>query len=241
MLYALRHPLLLLILIVAFLIGLVARALAQRVFAGTRRPAWARDLPRGAGGATSLRWQLDPYGTVGALLGGIGWGRPADLLANRGRPSPRQVIGLLSGPVAQAALGIGCLIGFRAIRSGMASTVYLPNVVDLLRGTRPYELIGNSQVGLPLTQLALLLGGVELLAMGILGILPIPPLDGGRLLFALAPKTRGWQRAGYRLDDENWGIGIVVLLTIVPLVAAGPLLVVLVGAIADPIVHAVGF
>jgi membrane-associated protease RseP (regulator of RpoE activity) len=78
------------------------------------------------------------------------------------------------------------------------------------------------------------------LAMGILGILPIPPLDGGRLLFALAPKSGGWQRAAYRLEEENWGVGIVVLLSIIPLVSAGPLVVVLVGAIVDPIVRAVG-
>jgi hypothetical protein len=240
MLYALRHPLLLLFLVVAFLVGLIARALVQRLFAGVRRrPAWARDLPR-SGGTTSLRWQLDPYGTIAAILGGAGWGRPAEVPATRGRIGSRQVLLLLSGPVIQAALGIGCLVGVRALRSGRSSTLYRPDVVGLLRGDRPLELVGGVVHNLPVAQLALLLGGVELLAMGILGILPIPPLDGGRLLFALAPKTGGWQRAGYRLEEDNWGVGIVVLLTIIPLVAAGPLLLVLVGAIADPIVRAVG-
>jgi hypothetical protein len=240
MLYALRHPLLLLFLVVAFLIGLLARALVQRLFAGARRrPAWARDLPR-SGSTTSLRWQLDPYGTVAALLGGAGWGRPAEIPTSRGRVGARQILLLLSGPVIQAALGIGCLIGCRVLRSGDSSTLARPDVVGLLRGDRPFEVVGNVLHNLPVAQLALLMGGAELLAMAILGILPIPPLDGGRLLFALAPKTGGWQRAGYRLEEENWGVGIVVLLTIIPLVAAGPLLLVLVGAIADPIVRAVG-
>jgi hypothetical protein len=226
---------------VAFLLGLVARALVQRLFAGARRrPAWARDLPR-SGGTTSLRWQLDPYGTAAAILGGAGWGRPAELTSTRGRITTRQVFALLSGPVIQAALGVGCLIGFRAaVRAGHATEVARSNVIGLLRGNRPIELVGGHVAGLPVLQLALLLGGVELLAMGILGIMPIPPLDGGRLLFALAPKTGGWQRAGYRLEEDNWGVGIVVLLTIIPLVAAGPLLLVLVGAIADPILRAIG-
>jgi hypothetical protein len=241
MLYALRHPLSLLILVVAFFVGIVARALVQRLFAGApRRPAWARDLPR-SGGTTSLRWQLDPYGTVAAILGGAGWGRPAEVLSSRGRITARQIIGLLSGPIIQAALGIGCLIGFKAaVDAGHATELAKSNVIGLLRGSQPIELVGGHVAGLPVLQLALLLGGVELLAMGILGIMPIPPLDGGRLLFALAPKTGGWQRAGYRLEEDNWGLGIVVLLTIIPLLAAGPLLLVLVGAIADPIVRAVG-
>jgi Zn-dependent protease len=244
MLYALRHPLSLLILVVAFVVGLLARAFAQRLFAGARRrPAWARDLPR-SGGTTSLRWQLDPYGTVGAILGGVGWGRPAEVIT--GRITTRQVLGLLSGPVVQAALGIGCLIGLKAVRSGGDSILYRPDATGLLRGSQPFRIgpglkdLVHGGSTLPVVQLALLLGGVELLAMGILAILPIPPLDGGRLLFALAPKSGGWARAGYKLQEDNWGIGIVVLLTIIPLVAAGPILVVIVGAIAEPIMRAVG-
>ncbi len=237
MLYALRHPMLLLILIVAFAVGILARAFTQRLFFGRRRPAWARDIPH-SGGSTSLLKQLDPYGTVAALLGGTGWGRPAEVTVARGGITSRQISGLLSGPIVQAALGMGCLIGFKIVRPGLSFSGL--STIGLLRGAQPIELLNGGVHTLPVPQLILLLGGVELLAMGILGILPIPPLDGGRLFFALAPQTGGWQRAGYRLEEENWGTAIIVLLMIIPLFNSGPLLGVLVGAIADPIVHAVG-
>jgi hypothetical protein len=84
-------------------------------------------------------------------------------------------------------------------------------------------------------QVALVLAGVEWLTMGILAIMPLPPLEGGKLLFAVAPKTLGWQKARFRLDDENWGVLILLILAL-PVLVRTPLLVTFLGHIVDPLV-----
>ena len=49
------------------------------------------------------------------------------------------------------------------------------------------------------------------MGMGVLAIIPIPPLDGGKLLFTLVPRKGVWQKARYRLDEENWGLLVLRL------------------------------
>jgi hypothetical protein len=69
---------------------------------------------------------------------------------------------------------------------------------------------------------------------------PLPPLDGGMLLFRLGPQTAGWRRAEYHLVERNWGVGVLLVLLVLPLAGRLPLLVVLVGLVVDPLVGAVG-
>jgi Zn-dependent protease len=83
----------------------------------------------------------------------------------------------------------------------------------------------------------LLLVGVAALAVAILAVVPVPPLDGGRLLLALAPTTPGWQRARH-YADQNWGIGILLVLLIIPFGARAPALLALIDAVGQPILHA---
>jgi membrane-associated protease RseP (regulator of RpoE activity) len=72
--------------------------------------------------------------------------------------------------------------------------------------------------------------------MGVLAILPLPPLDGGKLLFALAPRKMGWQRARYRLDDENWGLLILLVLSL-PVIFRIPLVLRLLDKILEPLIR----
>jgi membrane-associated protease RseP (regulator of RpoE activity) len=89
---------------------------------------------------------------------------------------------------------------------------------------------------LPFGQVALFLAGVELLAMGVLAILPMPPLDGGKLVFLVAPRSSGWQKVRFRLDEENWGM-LVLLLFGLPVLFRRLILVAIVGSIVDPLVR----
>jgi hypothetical protein len=237
-LYALRYPFSFVVLVAAFVVGLCARGLAQRLVSGQRRPAWARKLTR----RRSLIWLkpfVDPYGWVGALIGGPGWGAPVELAGVRAGRAGRVILQLLVGPVVLAALGVAALEGFRAwthldvIGPGTlfatfhgSAFVSLPTRV----GSHPHL---HYQLGFG--QVALFLAGVEWLTMGVLAIMPLPPLDGGKLLFALAPKTLGWQRARFRLDEENWG-ALILLILVLPVLVRVPLLLSFLGHIVDPLV-----
>lgn len=241
MLYALRYPFSFAVLVVAFVLGLCARGLAQRLVSGQRRPTWARKLTR----RRSLIWLkpfVDPYGCVGALIGGPGWGAPVESGGGRGSRTGRLVAQLLAGPVALAALGVGALEGFHAwTQAALPSAERLLAVVHGSAFVQPPGVSpGHVDVHyihyvLGYGQVALYLAGVEWLTMGVLAIMPLPPLDGGKLLFLLAPKTLGWQRARYRLDDENWGTLILLILAL-PVLVRVPLLVSFLGHIVDPLV-----
>lgn len=234
MLYALRYPFSFAVLLVAFVIGLCARGLAQQLVSGRRQPAWARKLTR----RRSLLWLkpfVDPYGCVAAIIGGTGWGSPIDVVPTRGRPSGRTVAQLLAGPVVLTALGLGALAGFGSWMGEVRGTGILRVVVN---GDAFVAHPSHVHYQLGYGQLALFLAGVEWLAMGILAIMPLPPLDGGKLLFALAPKTLGWQKAKYRLDDENWGVLILLVLAL-PVIVSTPILITFLGHIVDPLVQVI--
>ena len=148
--------------------------------------------------ATSPSTWLPPYfDAYGCDRRSAWWGRlgsAVDTSDPRHRSKGRRVVQLLLGPLVLAGLGVGLL----ADRSGSgrplgarAAICPAPNAAvtgSAFAGSVPGHL-QPFQYALPFGQVALLLAGVELLAMGVLAILPIPPLDGGRLLFALDPRS----------------------------------------------------
>ncbi|MGH8889534.1 MAG: hypothetical protein ACRDV3_07195 [Acidothermaceae bacterium] len=178
---------------------------------------------------------------MAAMIGGPGWGSPVEVNSSMRRPPGRALAQLIAGPAALWALGIGALEAFHAwvggsiLGSGWLSQVYHGSafIGDGRQFSDPHfhYIIGFGQV-------ALFLAGVEWLTMGVLAIMPLPPLDGGRLLFALAPRTMGWQRARFRLDDENWG-ALILLVLALPVLFRVPLMISLLGYIMDPLVRLV--
>jgi Zn-dependent protease len=233
-LYALRFPFSLAVLVAAFLVGAVARGLVQERILGVRRPALrSPGRPRLGSGAWGIRRFIDPYGALCAVLGGVGWGSDAvdDVIPMvRGGRRSRVVAALIAGPVVLFVLGAAALIGYDHLTTGRPTGGGLViNTVhgDMLAVDHFHYLVGYGP-------LALYLAGVELVAMALLALVPLPPLDGGRLLFALAPKTLGWQRARYRLEDDNWGLLIVLVLTLP--IFGNPIIVAVIDAIIDPLI-----
>ena len=257
MLYALRYPFSFGVLIVTFVVGVTVRGLVQQLVSGERRPKWVRANTKRRR-STWLSPYVDIYGAIAALLGGVGWGAPIDTSDPRHRSKGRRVAQLLLGPIVLAALGTGLLIAFRATRtSGSLSgggdlpalyrsqtSLYAVSTGQsfagvsnhVLTGSVPGHLQTHVRYALPFGQVALLLAGVELLAMGVLAILPIPPLDGGRLLFALTPRSGGWQRVRFRLDEENWGL-LILLFCSFPVIFRRVLLISILGTIVNPLVR----
>jgi membrane-associated protease RseP (regulator of RpoE activity) len=181
-----------------------------------------------------LKPYVDPYGCVSAAIGGTGWGSPVDVSNFVRRPGGRVVAQLLAGPVVLCALGVAALLAFQSWTGfDFSGSGELLAVVhgDAFATSHVHYAIGFGEV-------ALFLAGVEWLTMGILAIMPLPPLDGGKLLFALVPRTLGWQRAHYRLDEENWG-ALILLVLALPIIVRTPILIQFLGRIVDPIVGAI--
>ena len=217
MLYALGDPVSLLILLASFLVAVTLHGWVQALVAartGDRRPA--------AEGRTrpDPRRHVDPFGAVAAAIAGVGWAKPLDPPQRHRRGALVAV--LLSGAVVNVLVGLAALVGFRAAGGAV-------------RGTSTDQLqsgVGGDDVLLR----ALLLFGLVNLFTGVLSLVPLPPLDGGRLLFALGPRSLGWQKAEHQLDERNIGLAVVLALLLIPL--AGPPLLLfvldtLVGPLAD--------
>lgn len=228
MLYALSHPLALLGLIAGFVAAVTVHGAVQAFVAtrfGDRRPR--------ADGRVVLdpRRHLDPFGCVAAALAGPGWVRPVEVGSPvfRGRAPWRPVLILATGPLASAALAVGLLVSARASGATGIGLRFVP-LSDLLHGrTR-----GAHGLGLVLVE-----AGAAALAVALLALVPLPPLDAGRALFSVAPRSHGWQRARHWLIDQNVGLVAVLVLLLIPLAGELPLLLVLLDTVARPVLDAI--
>lgn len=220
MLYALAHPLSLLILLTSFVVAVTLHG-------------WVQALVVAHGGDRTVRQQgrtkpdprrhLDPFGAVGAALAGIGWGAPLE----EGR-RPRRTVLLVSllGPAVNLLLGAVLLLLWRVLYGPVLGEV--GGFSEALQRGAPLH-VGD------LGAAALLLGGASQLYLGTLNLVPLPPLDGGRLLFAYAPRTTGWQKAEYQLVERNIGVIAVLVLLLLPLGGGRPPLLALLDIVLKPL------
>jgi hypothetical protein len=223
--FALGQPVAALGLVVAFLAGLAVRAAVQGLLArrltGTTTP----------GPLLHPRRDIDPFGAVGAVLAGTGWGRaapvpplPVGRFAGR-RPVLSRVIVYLAGPLVPIVLGEAVLGGYHAaFPGGLGLVVDRPS--DVLRGAP----------GSPGAQL-LLSFGVGLLCFGLFAIIPLPPCDGWGLLW-LAWRRPGERarKARYWLEERNLAAVVLLALTF-PLGLSGPLLHPLLDLVGTPLLR----
>jgi Zn-dependent protease len=132
---------------------------------------------------------LDPFGTIFMVLAGFGWGRPVPF-------SPAQlrnkrygpVMVSLIGPISNFVLALASALVLKALRSTDNQTLLLFVAVFMRIN----------------------------LILGIFNLLPIPPLDGSRLLGALLPPSR---QGIVRFLDQY---GIYLLLGLILLPALNP-------------------
>ena len=221
MLYALGDPVSFVVLVLSFLFAATLHGWVQALVAtrtGDRRPA--------AEGRTrpDPRRHVDPFGAVAAAIAGVGWARPIEPPDRRRRGALVAV--LLSGAVANLVVGFAVLVGFRLAGGSVTGTT----VLLLQRGVGE-GLFGGGELVLRV----LLMLGLMNVFVGALSLVPLPPLDGGRLLFALAPRTPGWQKAEYQLDERNIGIAVLLALLLIPLGGPQALLPVLLDTVVGPL------
>jgi Zn-dependent protease len=221
-LYALGDPVSFVVLVLSFVLAVTVHGFVQALVAsraGDRRQvALGRTRP-------DPRRHVDPFGAVAAAIAGVGWAKPVELPDRRRRG--QLVAVLLSGAVANLVLGLAVLVGYRLAGGGVTGTT-----VQLL------QFGVGAGLGDLLLRVLLMLGLMNVF-VGVLSLVPLPPLDGGRLLFALAPRTSGWQKAEYHLDERNIGIAVVLALLLIPLGGPQALLPVLLDTVVGPVLDRV--
>jgi Zn-dependent protease len=216
-LYALAHPASLAVLLVSYVVGLTLHGVVQGLVArwrGDRRPAQEGRLK------ADPRVHIDPFGAVGALISGLGWVRPVELHRRR---KDLLVWVSLAGPAVQLLLGVALLLVWRVVAG--PGDPFPDGAAYYLQHGRP----------LPQASDVLLLAGASQLYLGVLSLVPIPPLDGGRLLFGLAPRTQGWLRAEHQLVERNIGVAVLLALLLIPLGGPVPILPDLLDVVLGPL------
>lgn len=215
MLWALAQPFALAGLFVAFLLALGIRHGVQLLSSRSLRNRYRREP------WLAPRQDIDPYGAVAVLIGGVGWGSVArDEL--RDRP-----FRLLLGPVAviatsQAVFWLYVLAGLTKI---------------------PLELLIPSDVLLGMTgdsapQFVLSLA-VGLLAFGVMALVPLPPLDGWAVVVHLVKRPGpGFQKVRLWLEERNIGVLILLAAAVLPLFRGQPLLLVVLDQLLTPVLRA---
>ena len=198
MLRSLGDPFSFVVLVISFVIAVTLHGWVQcllAVRAGDPRPrSEGRTVP-------DPRRHLDPFGTVAGAIAGMGWSKPLEETGRRSRGALLSVF--LVPSVVNLVVGLGSLIGARAVLGS-------PLPVSSL-------LLQNGVGGASYAVIALLLFGLMNLYVGAVSLVPLPPLDGGRLLFGLAPRTLGWQKAEHQLVERNIGLVAVMVLLLLPL------------------------
>jgi Zn-dependent protease len=154
---------------------------------------------------------LDPLGSIALVLAGFGWGKPVQFspFQLRSRRAGAALVGL-AGPASNFVL---------ALLSAVVLRIFRPDVVSLFA---------------PDFTTVLLLTFLELnVILGVFNLLPIPPLDGSRLLSIVLPERH--QGIVYFLDQY----GIFLLLAL--LLFAPGLLMPIFDAITRFILQLVGY
>lgn len=225
MLFMLRRPVELLGVALALLVGIVLHCVAQAAAAralGDRLPLATRRL------SLDPKRHFEPFGVIVMLLAGVGWNDPVPLQEPRFRGGRgRYLLAVLAGPVTNLLLAVLGLVALRAIAG--AGIADVDPRVDI-------SMLSFGEV---------LLGKFVIVnaAVGVLTLLPIPPLDGARILWLYAPGTAGWRNARYQLEERNIGIGLCVVLML-PLFRGIGLMMALVLAVTEaflaPIAHLLG-
>ena len=174
-------------LLVAFLIAIVV-AITVHEFSHAAVATLQGDQTARSQGRLTLNpiAHLDPLGSIAIVLAGFGWGRPVPFnpAQLRSRRAGAALVGL-AGPAANFVL---------ALLSAVA-----------LRITHPQGVLTEDPAFVLLTTMVTLN-----VVLGVFNLLPIPPLDGSRLLSLVLPPSR--QGILYFLDQ--YGIFLLIGLLI---------------------------
>lgn len=176
------------------------------------------------------RRQLSAIGVIVAiaqafnLYAGLGWGKTIELDARRLRVGPNfgTILVALAGPAVNAILGIGVALGLTVIPGFNTlgnATILCAGGGALPQGVHLQNCLSSvttqSAVELRIEQFLLIFAVTNIL-LAILNLVPLHPLDGYHILFALLPNA---QAISYRNAAPYMELILLVLLFVVPYLA----------------------
>ncbi len=119
---------------------------------------------------------LDPIGTLAIFVFGFGWARPVPVNAGNFRRPRRDMIWVaLAGPVTNLILALLSAVLLKAL--------------TLVEGWQIIDPADFAQLAKPLR----LMAGFSLyinVLLGVFNLMPLPPLDGGRILTGILPEKQ---------------------------------------------------
>ena len=141
---------------------------------------------------------LDIFGTLMVFLVGIGWAKPVPVNFNNLRHPKRDMIWVgAAGPVTNfilATFSALALRGFVAFATAVPADPFIQMFIDPISMMLAFSVYIN-------------------LVLGIFNLIPVPPLDGGRVMAGLLPYRQSVAYAGI----EKYGmIGIILIVIFFP-------------------------
>jgi Zn-dependent protease len=197
---------------IVIFVALVASIILHEISHGVVALWFGDDTARRAGRLTlNPVPHIDPFGSIilpalGALahVPVIGWAKPVPVNPNRLRNQRRDMLLVsLAGPATNLSLML--------VSAAIARSLYEPSALAIL-----FHRVVLDELSLPVL-VALTFAEVNLV-LGVLNLLPIPPLDGSALLERVLP--REWLPGWYRFRPY----GILVLFGLVFYVGLGSIL-----------------
>ncbi len=154
---------------------------------------------------------LDPLGLLVFLLTRIiGWAKPVPVNPfNLKNPKRDMIWVAAAGPATNLALALLCAAAFRGMIKAMPGLVGY--VAAFLHWGKVPSLSGVYTVLAPIT-IMLFLGITINVALCIFNLIPIPPLDGGRIVYGILPMSVAQKYATL----ERWGLLIVLIIILAP-------------------------
>ena len=127
---------------------------------------------------------IDWFGLAAMVLTGVGWAKPVPVNPNYfKRPKLGMAITALAGPVSNMLLALWLLWGVRVMIGGAASVTLITFMLDT---------------------------AILSIGLGVFNLIPIPPLDGSKVLAALLPD----KQYRFLMRHESKGMILIMLLVI---------------------------
>jgi hypothetical protein len=221
-LFHLAEPTALLGILLALVIGVYAHDTAQVYAAKLLGDPSARRSGRLTAGLLPAR--VGPFSAVSMVLVGNGWTEPIRMNEVWRKRRFHISAALLAGPLAYLLLAFGAV-------AALAALSHPGHIFD---GSRVIEVGRVGGFGAHLLDWM----AITFSSMFVLSLIPIPPTDGGRVLFLLAPTSQGWKNAHYKLTESHLGVILVLVILLLPVLFQG--LPDIVGQLTPPLLHGLG-
>lgn len=137
---------------------------------------------------------LDPIGTICMLFAHFGWAKPVPIDITNFKNSKRDLaLSALAGPVTNLLLGfVGCF--FYVLAKSLLPVAYDSRTTALLASL--------------LLEFLYFCGWLNI-SLGLFNFLPIPPLDGSKILYAfLPPRANNW----CKMHEREIAVGFMIVL-----------------------------